>query len=199
MDPHLLIEAMSRETDDSCKAIIAEAQAKANVLMEDARREAARRRETALAEARRKLDDLVRIGLDRAKAQAARVSLETEDEIVAEINKHVHEALIQIAAGPGFREVLLSLLTQAMARTTDGKVIVHAPQAHAAACADWLKAHGFMTADVQPSSEITDGVLIEDQARSYRITNTLSRRYERMASDARRFAVSQLFGERAGL
>jgi hypothetical protein len=60
---------------------------------------------------------------------------------------------------------------------------------------NWLSGHGHAGMVVEASQEVWDGVALQDPARSYRISNTLTGRYGRVAQEARRLCMVKLFGQ----
>ena len=50
---------------------------------------------------------------------------------------------------------------------------------------------------VEPSAQVSDGVAVEDEAHTFRVTNTLTTRFERLESSLRRYCIQELFGEGA--
>ncbi|HNV21969.1 MAG TPA: cytidine deaminase [Candidatus Hydrogenedentes bacterium] len=63
------------------------------------------------------------------------------------------------------------------------------------ACRQWLDAHGKASVPVEPEDRLWDGVAVTDVARSFRLTNTLTSRFEKCRADARKAALQRLFGE----
>ena len=57
--------------------------------------------------------------------------------------------------------------------------MVLAPPAHADHCKQWLESHGYGHLAVEPTPSLTDGVAIQDPAKKFRFTNTLTARFNK--------------------
>jgi len=129
----------------------------------------------------------------RAEAEAHMVLMTTKDTISDELLASVEKELDALTSGAGFSAILESLLAELMKEgPADGVVLV--PAAHADQCRQWLTKNGYKHR-VETASHLRDGVAVQDTGGSYRITNTLSARFEKNKNELRKHCIEKLFDQ----
>lgn len=187
-----LLETMARQVAAECERFRSEARSEAEAIVAEARAQAADLRAKTLdatAAEMRRLDERWR---QKADAEAAKAALMMKNQAVHEVLGHVRERIRAIAEGPRFRDVLDALLAEVMDVAEDD-IVVLAPQQYADHVRDWLAANGRGGVPVEGSASLWDGVAVQDPARTYRISNTLSGRFARVEEEARKLCMTQLF------
>lgn len=184
---------MTQQADAERAEVVANAQAEAERIAAKARDEGTATRERALRTAEAELSAAAQRGRERAEAEAHMLVLTTKDTIASEILSDAQAELAKVSSGPEFTPVLESLLAEVLEGAGDD-VVVLAPTAHVDTVKAWLEANGRGGLAVQPSPALKDGVAIQDAAKSYRVTNTLSTRFDRQESALRKLCLQQLFG-----
>ncbi|MCD6288373.1 MAG: hypothetical protein J7M12_04585, partial [Candidatus Hydrogenedentes bacterium] len=86
---------------------------------------------------------------------------------------------------PEFPPVLEALIEEAIDEETDGKLIVRTAQNHVNIVRRWLDAHHRNDVEIVADPVIFDGVVVEDAAHTFRITNTLTVRFEMLRDKIR--------------
>jgi vacuolar-type H+-ATPase subunit E/Vma4 len=193
MEAPPLFDAMRRDIEARCRAIDAAAEAEAARLIDEAHARADARQEETLAAVREELATAEARARDRARARAEREELMMEQRVADETLAAVRERLTAAAEGPGGAAVMEALLAELAPRLTP-EMEVHAPAAHAEACARALWTLGHSEVEVKPDPELTDGVAAQDAARTRRILNTLGARFDRLEPALRRACIERLFG-----
>lgn len=188
-----LLALMTQQAEAERAGIVSQAEVEAARIVAQARDEANAARERALRTAEAELTAAAQRGRERAEAEAHMLVLTTKDTVASEILGAVQAELARVAAGPGFGAVLEQLLAEVL-DGADNDIVVLAPPAHAAAVRSWLEANGRAALAVEEAPFLKDGVAIRDAARTYRVTNTLTTRFERLESALRRQAIESLFG-----
>ena len=132
-----------------------------------------------------------------AHAEASRADLVVKNDAVQAVMQKVESEIRMIVNGSGFGGVLDSLLTSLLNeyQGSDSEALLIAPEAHVAHVQQWLSANGHAGMTVEGTKEIWDGVALQDPARTYRISNTLTGRYERIGQEARRLCMVKMFGK----
>jgi vacuolar-type H+-ATPase subunit E/Vma4 len=192
-----LLELMTRQVSQQREEILAKAQAQADVIAQQAQERAERRRTETLEAVDAEVRAASKRARERAEAAAHMVVMTTKDAIADEVLSNVRERLRRIAEGPEFPAVLRALLSELMAGAPGGDIVVLAPSAHADQCRAWLSEMGRESVAVEVTASLRDGVALQDRARTFRITNTLSRRFDKREGDLRRHCLHELFGEGA--
>ncbi|MBI5093841.1 MAG: V-type ATP synthase subunit E [Candidatus Hydrogenedentes bacterium] len=187
-----LFETMRSQTQAECESRLAEARRAAEDIRAAARRQADVRQAESRAAVQTELDHLARHGRMIAEAEAEKATLAMENDVVEEILAGVRQSLEQLAKSPEFGPVVEALLAEVMADADPG-VVALAPPAHVELCRRWLQSHGHAGVTVEASQEVWDGVAIQDNRKSYRVTNTLSSRCTKLEGEARRHCMTTLF------
>ncbi|HRI88115.1 MAG TPA: V-type ATP synthase subunit E [Candidatus Hydrogenedentes bacterium] len=189
-----LFDTMARQVADRCQAQLDAARAEADRITGEARARAEQRLNESLAAAKHEVS---RLG-DRARQllaiEAEHESLTIEQSISDEILKMVGSELEKVATSPKFPEIFDSLLAEVMT-IAPKDAIVTVPSAFADRARAWMQQHGHGGVTVQESSALRDGCAMQDVARTYRVTNTLSSRLNKIENDARKVCLETLFGK----
>lgn len=188
-----LLDLMTQQADAERASIIAASQSEAEAIHAQAQQEAASLRERTLRAVEAELSASAQRSRERAEAEAHMAVLTTKDTIASEILEAAKAELQRIASGPDVAVVIESLLAEVLDGAEDG-VNVLAPAAHTGTVSAWLEANGRGHLQVVAAPELKDGVAIQDAAKTYRVTNTLSARFDRLESALRRSCIEQLFG-----
>ncbi len=189
-----LIATLEAKTSTECEAKAAEAERQANAIVAVAQAKADElRKETVTLEA-----DSLSFQEQRAKlvaeSEADREGLVMQQAVVNEALQRARTEFERVVSSPEFGPMIESLLASAMeAAPEEALVIVPAEQLER--CQSWLKGNGHTNATVQASSTLTDGVSVQDRDRTYRVIHTLSNRYEKLESEARKRSLHLLFPE----
>ena len=191
-----LLDIMTKQVEAERDEIISRANAEAARIRENAESRAAQKRTQTLAALDTELEAQAKRSRERAEAAAEMVALTTKDTVTDELLDEVRAELKRIAASPEFKDVLSALLAELMADAPESG-IVRVPPAHADHCREWLESNGRGGMTVEPSAQVSDGVAVEDEAQTFRVTNTLTTRFERLESSLRRYCIQELFGEGA--
>lgn len=191
-----LLELMTGQIAAECDAKLEAARANAERITSESRTRADKRRADLLAAVEQEVTDLKRRSRERVEAETEMVILTTKDTVTDELLGRVRKELAGRAASTDFSDVLSAFLAELMPQApADGVVLV--PAAHEAHCRQWLADNGHGDMEVQPRKELTDGVAVQDKAQTFRITNTLSARFQQLEAQLRKYCVAELFGEGA--
>ena len=185
---------MKHEAGLRCELIRETARDEAQRLVAAARQTAEEKRQQALDEGRLSANAYREDIRQRAQSEAERATMTMRERVVDRILDEVHEELRAIAQGPRFPELVCRLLAEVM-EEAPGDAVVLAPPAHTAACRQWLDAHEKTGVPVEPENRLWDGIAVTDRARSFRLTNSLTGRFEKCRAAARKAALQRLFGE----
>lgn len=189
--PKGLIELMGAAAQEERKQILETSAAEAATIRSEAKALAARRREQALSQCDRELSEDVQRAAERAEAEAYMVELTAKDRITDEVLDAVRAKLSQMAGSPDFLPILEALLEELLPEAPENGVLL-APSAHVDAVRGWVEARqrGDLRVEGQPG--LKDGVSVQDEGRSYRVTNTLAARLARQESALRKLCQVQL-------
>lgn len=192
-----LLETMTAQVTEQCDANRAAAQQEAEAIHAEATEQAQARRDalTAANDAEmNRLDERWRL---MAHAEASRADLVVKNDAVQAVMQKVESEIRAVVDSAAFGGVLDALLTSLLNeyKGEDIEAVLIAPQAHVAHVQQWLSANGHAGMSVEGSAEVWDGVALQDPARTYRISNTLTGRYARIGQEARRLCMVKLFGE----
>ena len=192
-----LLETMTAQVTEQCSATRAAAEQEAKAIAAEAASQAQARREALVAANDADMDRLDERWRLMAHAEASRADLVVKNDAVQAVIRKVELEISAIVASDSFLGVLDALLSSLLNEYTgdDADVILVAPEAHVAHVQQWLSGHGHAGMAVEASTEIWDGVALQDPARTYRISNTLTGRYGRIGQEARRLCMVTFFGE----
>lgn len=191
-----LLELMTSQIVAQCDAKLAESKAQAERTRQDARNRATKRRADLLAAVEREVAEMKRRSRERVEAETEMVILTTKDTVTDELLERVRGELKAKAAAPDFANVLDALLAELMPQApANGVVLV--PAAHEAHCREWLSSNGHGEVEVRVLPGLADGVAVQDAKQTFRVTNTLSARFQQLEPSLRKYCVAQLFGEGA--
>lgn len=189
-----LFETMTSQVEAEREAHLAEARERASQIRADAEQEAQASREAALKAAAQEKELLDLRLRQKAQAEASKAELAMRNETVEAVMRRVEAEIKSIVEGPNFPKILDALLTSLMDAAGDGEYVVLAPEKHVDHVRQWLESHGHSGVPVEGSPSAWDGVALQDHAKTYRISNTLTGRYRRVGQEARRHCMVSLFG-----
>jgi vacuolar-type H+-ATPase subunit E/Vma4 len=193
-----LFETMTRQVEAECAGHLAKARAEAERILADARAKAAASREAALANARAEVQRLDTLWKQKAEAETVRLELTMEKDAVEAVLAEVRAQVARLASSAEFSAVLSRLLSELMpAVPGGGDVELVGPPAHVEHIRRWLSGHGAQGITVKESDQFRDGVAAQDRRQTWRISNTLHGRFERLEQAARKHCMTSLFGSRA--
>lgn len=192
-----LLETMTAQVAEQCEANRAVAKQEAEAIQAEATGQAQAKRDALIAANdadMARLDERWRL---MAHAEASRADLIVKNDAVLAILRKVESEIRAMVTSDKFPGVLEALLTSLLNEFdgSDDEAILIAPEAHVAHVESWLSSNGHKKMKVEASAEVWDGVALQDPARTYRISNTLTGRYGRIGQDARRLCMVKLFGE----
>jgi vacuolar-type H+-ATPase subunit E/Vma4 len=188
-----LLDLMSQQAAAQRESILADARREAEAIREAARREAEAHRRQTLAALDAELGQLARQERERAEAEAHMRVLTTKDSVAAELLAGVQAELARVAESADFEGILEALLDELLPEAPQGGVVL-APPAHVERVRGWLASRGREDLSVQPVASLRDGLAVQDAARSYRVTNTLSARFNGQEAGLRKLCIGRLFG-----
>ena len=189
-----LFDTMSTGIAAQCEANLDSAREEAATIASEAIAKTAAQRESALSATQSEMSLLDERWRQKAEAEATKAALAMKKTAVNKVLGEVQDAIDRIVKGPTFPMVLDSLLAEVMAIAEDD-VVVLAPEAQVEGVQQWLSSHGHGGLKVEGSAALRDGVAVQDPARTYRISNTLSGRYSRVELEIRKICMTGLFGE----
>jgi len=189
-----LFDTMSSGVAAQCDDTLDKARAEAAAIASEASATLSVQRESALSATQSEMSLLDERWRQKASAEATKAALTMKKAAVNKVLDEVQDAVDGIVNGPTFPAVLGSLLEEVM-EVAETDVVVLAPEAHVDVVQQWLSSHGHGGLTVEGSASVRDGVALQDPARTYRISNTLSGRYSRVEQEIRKICVTGLFGE----
>ena len=195
-----LFETMARRTDQRCEEIVAEARREAERILDDGRRQAEEYRSTALDDLRVQLEREAQPEQDRIRVEIGRRRRLERYRIVDDMLTRVRQSLDRVAEGETFGEIIEKLLQEAVeAAVQEGgnDLLAAVPARHIVRCREWLRtaecARG-VAVGIDPEAGLVDGVIVRDRIGTFRITNTLSMRFDRVENEMRKHCMDTLFG-----
>jgi vacuolar-type H+-ATPase subunit E/Vma4 len=192
MENNALLDLMSQQIATQREEIASVARDEAAQIQLSAQERTDQRRAETLHAVEGELAAMAARSRERIEAEAHMVTLTTKDTITNEVLASVEEALAECAASAEFPAILDALLAELMA-DSPSDVVVLAPEAHVDHCKRWLESHGHADLSVEALSGLADGVAIQDPARKFRFTNTLSARFRLQEGTLRKEALGRLF------
>lgn len=191
MDSIPLLKLMSADIAQQREEILSAAKREAEAIEANAQKTGEARYGSAIALVDAELRAMADRTRGRAEAEAHMVHLTTKDTISDELLAAVEKELAVVASGAGFSGILESLLAELMKEgPADGVVL--APAAFVDHSRQWLSKHGYKHR-VEAAAFLKDGVAVQDSTGAYRITNTLSSRFEKTKNDLRKYCIERLF------
>jgi vacuolar-type H+-ATPase subunit E/Vma4 len=188
-----LFDTMARQVADRCQAALDAARAEAGSIVKEARERADLRRKEAVSAAQRDVSRLAERAQQLLAVEAEHESLTMEQSIADEILRSVGVELEKAAQSPKFTAIFDALLAELMADAPKD-ALVTVPVSFGDRTKSWLQQHGLGGVTVQESAEIRDGCSMQDAARTYRVTNALSSRLNKLQNEARKVCLNALFG-----
>lgn len=192
MENNPLLDLMSQQIAAKREELLREARGEAAQIQQDAQRRAEQRRTETLGAVESELASLATRSRERVEAEAHMITLTTKDTITNEVLASVGDALKARVTSPDFPTILDALLAELMV-DSPSDIVVLAPQAHVDHCKNWLESHGHADTPVEAFAGVNDGVAVQDRARKFRYTNTLSARFRLQEGALRKLALNRLF------
>jgi len=189
-----LLETMTAQAMEECDSTRNTAQQEADAILADAKAQSQAQRESVEAQVTREMAHLDERWGQMAHAEASRADLTVKNDSVTAVLASVQAEIRRIVSSPDFGGILDALLASLM-QAADGEIVVLGPEAHLDSVKKWLAGNGHANVKVVASPEIWDGVAIQDPGRKYRVSNTLTGRYQRIEETARKRCMSAMFGE----
>jgi len=186
-----LFDTLTQQVAQQSAERLDTARREAASIVEAARAETAKAREDALDDIQRELDDLAHAERERTAREVQRTRMFAREAIVEELLEQARQKLPHLAEGGDFQPALGVLLEEAL-QDMDGNCVVEVAQTHEAFCRDWLRQHGFHQAMVKVSNDVVAGVVVRDPEDTFRVTNTLASRFDKLRGDARALCLAQL-------
>jgi vacuolar-type H+-ATPase subunit E/Vma4 len=191
-----LLETMTAQVVEECDGNSSAAQQEADAIQAEAEGKSAAQRESTQAATDSEMVRLDERWRQMAHAEASRADLVVKNEAAKAVMHKVAQEIRSIVDNKEFPSVLDSLM-ETLVREIKGEVMVLGPEGHIDHIKTWLSNNGHDGISVEASSELWDGVALQDPARTYRISNTLTGRYSRVEQEARRVCMVNLFGGNA--
>lgn len=188
-----LLETMTERVTEECDENRAAAQHEAEAVGAEADRKSTALREAAQSATDAEMDRLDERWRQMAHAEATRASLVVKNDAVKAVMQKVESEIRRIVESDEFPAVLDALLAS-LATEIEGDVVLIGPEDHVDYIGTWLSSNGHDGIGVEGSAEFWDGVALQDPARTYRISNTLTGRYGRVEQEARRLCMIEIFG-----
>ena len=188
-----LLETMTAQVTEECEANIAAAQEEAAAIKSEAETSAASQRETVEAVTDTEMTRLDERYRQMAQAEASRADLVVKNDTVRAVMDKVNAEIRAIVSSDRFPAVLDALIGSLKDEIREGLVVL-SPESHVDHIRGWLSSNGLEGVSVEGSSELWDGVAVQDAERTYRISNTLTGRFGRVEQEARRVCMLSLFG-----
>lgn len=189
-----LFETMSAQIEAECGEHRAAAQAEADRIASEARAKADAARTAALAAAQAERDRLDSLWRQKGEAERIRLELAMKNDAVEAVLAEARAEIARAVASPEFGDVLDKLLAELMEEAPEsGDLKVLAPPKYTDRVSSWLSENGRAGVDVEASQAFEDGVAVQDPGRTFRISNTLSGRFELMEQDIRKQCMTTLF------
>lgn len=194
MEPTPLLELMTQQVARDREEVLARARSRAEAIRAEAEERNAAARTEALAALEQELEAAAQRVRGRAEAAAEMVIKTTKDAVTDDVLTEARTALARMVDDPGFPEVLEALLRELLDEEPLESGTILAPPDHVDRVRGALEAAGRSGLQVEPSRRLRDGVAFQDPGRTYRVTNTLTSRFDRLEPQARKLALTQLFG-----
>jgi len=193
MEGSALADTMAKQVMAECEENLNQAQSQAKEILDEAKTQATSHREATLAETDKVVRQLDERWEQMAHAEASRAELSIKNEAVEAVMESVQAEIKRLVGSPEFTGILDALLSTLMT-AADGDAVVLGPEAHVSHIQSWLSSNGHGSLEVKASSELWDGVALEDPKHTYRISNTLTGRCARLDQQARKICMQNLFG-----
>ena len=197
MSTATLFDTMSLQVAERCESNLSEANREAEAISAEARAQSASLREATLNATRDEMAVLDERWRQKAEAEVVKAALVVKNEGVQEVLRVVEAEARAIVEGPEFPRILDALLAELMA-VAEGDIVALAPEARVEHVRQWMAQNGHAQVPVEASPEFWDGVAIQDPRRTFRISNTLTGRFARVAEEARKICMTSLFDDVGG-
>lgn len=189
-----LFERMSQSVQADCDRILSEARQEADRILAEGRRAADLEYTRGVEATRAEIELADRRERQRLEAEHEKAFLAVQHTVVEEVLNRATDEIARLTQGPEFGPVLDALLDEVLEAVPGRDLMVLAPPAHVDRIRERLQALGRAELEVQPSPGPLDGVAVQDLRRTFRVSNTLSGRFEAVHDEARKLAQARLFG-----
>ncbi|MFP4500490.1 MAG: V-type ATP synthase subunit E [Candidatus Hydrogenedentota bacterium] len=194
MDVSPLLELMTQQAAKERQERLAQAQAEADRLRQEAEQNARSQRDEAVSQLNAELEAEAQRAREHARASAKTQVLAARDTLADDLLSEVRAQLARLADGPDFAPVLEALLDELLEHAP-AEAIVLVPPAYEDQVLNWLTHRGKAHMRVQADPELTGGVAIHDPEGHSRLSNTLDLRMHKVENEARRLCRQMLFGK----
>ncbi len=188
-----MLDTMARQVADRCQAALDAARAEAGSILKEARDRADQRRKAAVSAADRDAQRLAERARQLLAVEAEHETLIIEQSIADEILRSVGFELDKVAQLPKFAAIFDALLAELMADAPKD-ALVTVPVSFGDRTTAWLHQRGLAGVTARESAAMRDGCAMQDAARTYRVTNSLSSRLSKLQNEARKACLNALFG-----
>lgn len=192
-----LFEAMAQEVKADCDRVLAEARQEAERIQAEGRRVADQEYAQAIEATRREIELADRRERQRLDAEHTKAFQAVQHRVVEEVLGRAREEMARMARGDEFGAILEALLGEILQESSEGRLDVLTPPAHADRIRRRLVESGRGHLEAIPYAGLTDGVAVQDKRRTFRVSNTLSGRLAVMQDEARKRAQARLFEKEA--
>lgn len=189
-----LFETMAQQVAQQCDQRRSEANREAERIRAEGRGTADQRYESGLAVVKAELDAADRRVRHQVAVEAEKSKLAAQHQVVEEVLAQVKQEIGRMASSADFGSILEALLEEILGVVSGQGLVVLSPPAHVDRLRQRLAETGRDGVAVVAYPALTDGVAVQDERRSYRISNTLSGRLNVVSNDARKLCQNRLFG-----
>jgi len=194
-----LAETITRQADQACQANLESAKAEKAAILDHARKASEKRRDDVLKSLAGNLAAQSEQARAMAQIAAERETISTRQGLTEEVLSQAKARIRQIAESDAFGPVLEGLSAQVLdaCNADTGEltgVTVLVPPRHVDRIRTFLSNNGNGNVPVRAEADLLDGAAVQDDAQTFRISHTLSGRYERLENAARAISLKKLFG-----
>lgn len=195
-----LFDTMAQETAQACQNRVANARVESESIHAHARSEIEKSRAETLKAVHDEIERQARRAHTIAEMNAARDAVAVRHQVAEEVLAHVGEELSRRTTSAVFSSVLEGLLSEVLdecrrERGDLNNLVVLVPEKHVSHIQSWLQARDQESLAVEGAPYLQDGAAVQDRERTFRISHTLSGRFENMENEARALCLMRLFGE----
>ena len=194
MSRSALLEQMTALAAQRREDILAEARTEADRIVTEARSLVDERRAQARATAHQAARQLRDRRIAQAEHLAEKELLTLRDRVVEDVLSQARRRAQEMAETPVFEGILKALLAE-VTQDAPNESIVEVPPDYVEHCRRWVDEQGRRGVQVVPAEHLRDGVALHDRERTFRAVNTLTSRFDRVLSQARRLCMHRLFEE----
>jgi vacuolar-type H+-ATPase subunit E/Vma4 len=194
-----LAETITRQADQTCQANLERAKAEKAALLEQAKKAAEKRRDDVLKSLRANLAAQSAQAHAMAEIAAERETISMRQGLAEEVLSQAKSRIDQLAQSDAFGPILEGLSAQVLdaCKSELGElsgVTVLVPPRHVDRIRTFLSSSSYGNVPVRGDEALLDGAAVQDDAQTFRISHTLTGRYERLENAARAISLKKLFG-----